>query len=32
MFPLLLVLESEDGYQKSRCLIENHSEELQNRI
>jgi hypothetical protein len=30
MFPLLLGLESEEGYQKISSLIENHPEKLQN--
>jgi hypothetical protein len=32
MFPLLLGLESEEGYQQVLSLIENHLEELQNKI
>jgi hypothetical protein len=31
MFPLLLGLESEEGYQQVSSLIENHLEELQNK-
>jgi hypothetical protein len=32
MFPLLLRLESEEEYQKISSLIENHLEELRNKI
>jgi hypothetical protein len=32
MFPLLLGLESEEGCQQVSSLIENHLEELQNKI
>jgi hypothetical protein len=32
MFPLLLWLEGEEGYQQASSLIENHLEELQNKI
>jgi hypothetical protein len=32
MFPLLLGLESEEGYQQVSSLIGNHLEELQNKI
>jgi hypothetical protein len=32
MFPLLLGLESEEGYLHISSLIENHHEELQNKI
>jgi hypothetical protein len=32
MFPLLLGLESEEGYQEVSSLIENYLEELQNKI
>jgi hypothetical protein len=31
-FPLLLGLESEEGYQQVSSLIKNHLEELQNKI
>jgi hypothetical protein len=32
MFPLLLGLESEERYQQFSSLIENHLEELRNKI
>jgi hypothetical protein len=32
MFPLLLGLESEEGYQQVSSLTENHHEELRNKI
>jgi hypothetical protein len=32
MFPLLLALRSEEGYQQVSSLIENHLEELQNKL
>jgi hypothetical protein len=32
MFPLLLGLESEEGYQQVSNLIESHLEELRNKI
>jgi hemerythrin-like domain-containing protein len=32
MFPLLLGLQSEEGYQQVSSLVENHPEELQNKI
>jgi hypothetical protein len=32
MFPLLLGLEIEEGYQQFSSHIENHLEELQNKI
>jgi hypothetical protein len=32
MFPLLLGLESEEGYQQVSSLIENHPEALKNKI
>jgi hypothetical protein len=32
MFPLLLGLESEEGYHQNSSLIENHLETLRNKI
>jgi hypothetical protein len=32
MFPLLLRLENEEGYQQVLSLIENHPEELRSKI